>query len=85
MDAGYILTLHLFNPKAILRKNKKLKMWRATLEDANRTIKVWKDCKFGRVVAGSNPVTPTGYPSGNCELNVTIPFFYALSNRPFPK
>ena len=50
MDAGYILTLHLFNPKAILRKNKKLKMWRATLEDANRTIKVWKDCKFWRVV-----------------------------------
>lgn len=50
MDAGYILTLRLENPKAILRKTKKLKMWRATLEAVNRTIEVWKQSKFFRVV-----------------------------------
>lgn len=50
MDAGYILTLHLHSPTAVLKKNKKIKVWRRDIESVDRTIESWRKGKYWRVV-----------------------------------
>lgn len=53
MDAGYILTLHLYAPKALLKKNKKIKVWRRDMDSVDRTINGWKQSKHWRLISST--------------------------------